>query len=115
MLFNTTKKIKIIDKVKIADSFFGQFKGLMLEKKENFDYALIFPLLYESKLAASVHMLFVFFPIEIVFLDSQKKVVDKALLHPWMLNYTPKNPSSYFIEMPLGRAKNIAIGNTLKW
>jgi len=47
-------------------------------------------------------MLFVFFPIDVIFLNSKKKVVDKTTLNPWQLNYTPKIPSKYVIELPKG-------------
>ena len=105
----------ILSKVKIADSSYKRFKGLMFEKKENFDYALVFELPRESRIGASVHMMFVFFPIGIVFLDSKKRVVDKAILNPWKLNYTPKKRSKYFVELPPEKEKLFSIGNILTW
>lgn len=115
MLYNKTKKRRIIGKVRIAGSSFARFKGLMFERQENFDYALIFPLPYESRIGASVHMLFVFFPIDIFFLDSGKKVVDKATLRPWTLNYTPRQAAKYLVEMPAGTLGKIKLGDKLKW
>ena len=54
-------------------------------------------------------------PIDIVFLDAQKKVVDKTSLRPWMLNYTPKKAAKYFVEMPTGNADKIKLGDLLEW
>ncbi len=115
MLFNSTTQKKIIGKVRVAADFFGNLKGLMFERQENFDYALIFGLPVETRLGASVHMMFVFFPIDIVFLDAQKKVVDKATLRPWMLNYTPQTAAKYFVEMPLGTGAGTKIGDRVEW
>ena len=115
MLINSSTNQEIIKKTKLANTSFLRFKGLMFEKKENFDYALIFELTRESKISSSVHMMFVFFPIEIVFLNSQKIVVDKATLNPWKLNYTPKKPAKYFIELPVENGKKIKLGEKLKW
>ncbi len=115
MLFNSTSKKKIIDDARLASGFWGNFRGLMFEREENFDYALVFELPLETRLGASVHMMFVFFPIDIVFLNAQKKVVDKATLRPWALNYTPRVPAKYFVEMPLGCARKINIGNSISW
>ena len=105
----------IAKKVGHAATFFQKFKGLMLESKDNFDYALVFDLGSETRIGASVHMMFVFFPIDIVFLNSGRKVVDKATLKPWILNYTPKRPARHFIELPEGMAKEIKIGQRLEW
>ncbi len=106
---------KIIGKVKFAISFFEKFKGLMFEKKENFDYALVFFLKKNTKLGASVHMLFVFFPICILYLGENKKVVEKAVLEPWTFNYTPKKPAKYFIELPVKFSGKIKIGDKISW
>ena len=114
MLVNSPKTV-LMENVRLAQNVFSRFLGLMFEKAENFDYALVFTLPREGRIGASVHMMFVFFPIDIVFLDSQKKVVDKAALHPWMLNYTPKKAAKYFIELPQGKARKISVGNSLKW
>jgi len=105
----------IMKKTRLADTFPKKLKGLMFEKKKNFDYALIFELPLETRIGASVHMMFVFFPIEIVYLDSKKKVVDKATLNPWTLNYTPKKPAKYFVEMPKRQGKKIRLGEKLGW
>ena len=113
MLINSSTKQIISKKTKIANTSFLRFKGLMFEKKENFNYALIFELNKESKIGSSVHMMFVFFPIDIVFLDSEKKVVDIVTLNPWKLNYTPKKPAKYFIELEQGKTKEIKIGDGL--
>ncbi len=87
----------------------------MFERADNFDYALVFELPRESRLGASVHMFFVFFPIGIVFLDSEKKVVDKAVLKPWMLNYTPKKAAKYFVELQPEKISEIKLGEKLEW
>lgn len=114
MLFNSLTGKTLIQKTKKANTSWTRFKGLMFENEKNFDYALIFNLGSETKLGASIHMMFVFFPIDIVYLDSQKKVVDKAIVKPWSLNYTPKQASKYFIELPVGKV-NVKIGDKIDW
>jgi len=114
LLYNKTKKTKVIDKVLIADNFFKKLKGLMFEKK--IDYALIFPLSFESRINASIHMFFVFFPIDVLFLNSKKKVVDKKEnLKPFTLICIPRKPASFVIELPLNKAKNIELNDELEW
>jgi len=115
MLFNKTKKLKVIEKTIKADSFFKRFKGLMFAEKP--DYALVFELESEGVLNASIHMLFVFYPIDAVYLNKEKKVVDiKKDFKPFSLNYTPKTPSKYFIEFLAGTVGNkIELNDELEW
>lgn len=116
MLFNKTKKKKIVARVKIAGSFFRRFRGLMLENKKNFDYALVFPFEKESRLEASIHMLFMRFPIDVLWLDARRHVVDKrAALKPWMLHAAPKKAAAFIVELPQGKAKGTSIGDIISW
>ena len=103
-------------KVKIADTHWKKTKGLMFEDKNQFDYALVFNLGRDAQMSASIHMMFVFFPIDIVYLNKEKKVVDIAKgLKPFTPNYTPKARSSYFVELPEGKASGIELNDILEW
>ncbi len=115
MLLNKTKKIKLIEKTKKADSFFKRFKGLMFSKKP--DYALIFDFGREVRIEGSIHMFFVFFPIDLVYLDEKKRVTEIVKgIKPFTLNFTPKKKARYLIEFPEQIIKNkINEGDELQW
>ena len=99
-------------KVEFAHTPWQKFKGLML--RPSIDGALVFVLNNETRLGASIHMLFMRFPIDILFLDDSRKVVDLARnVRPWTLNVTPKKPCCYVVEMKAGRSKGIKIGDSL--
>ena len=116
MLKNKSNGKTIMQNVKIADSFWKRFKGLMFEKRSRFDYALVFPFQFCSKSDASIHMFFVFFPIDVVFLDEKKKVVDIVKgLKPFVPLYVPKKASKYLIELPEGKAAGIKESDALEW
>lgn len=116
MLVNKTTGAKIASKVKMANTPWQRMKGLMFEKKELFDYALVFSLPKESIMQASIHMIFVFFPIDIVFLDKNKKVVEIANnIKPFTPNYAPKKPAKFLIELQAGKASGVKNGNFLEW
>ena len=102
--------------VRIASSSWDKLKGLMFESKERFNYALVFLLQRESKAMATIHMLFVFSPIDVVYLNKEQKVVDVVRnLQPFTPSYTPKKPAKFFIELPAGKSKSISIGDKLEW
>ena len=56
-------------------SFWKKFRGLMFSKPKN----LIFVLDEESRYHAMIHMFFVFFPIDVYWLDKDKNIVDKRI------------------------------------
>lgn len=116
MLFNKTANKKIIDKVFFAETPWQRLKGLMFESPERFSYALLFTFPKEARATASIHMLFVFFPIDAVFLDRQKRVVDIAKnLQPFTPSFTPKKAAKFLIELPAGKSKGIGEGHELEW
>jgi len=64
-----------------------------------------------------LHMLFVFYPIDVLFLDKGKRVADiKENFRPFTF-CTPKKPCLYIIEVPVGtiRKSKTSIGDVLKF
>ncbi|MFA5930757.1 MAG: DUF192 domain-containing protein [archaeon] len=108
------KKV-LMSKVKFASNSWERTKGLMFEDKKKFNYALVFDFPFESRVRTSLHMIFVFFPIDVLFLDKQQKIVDKVTLQPFIPNYTPKKAAKFVIEMPHGKAKLAKIGQKVEW
>ena len=101
--------------VRFASNGLERMKGLMFEDKKKFNYALVFDFPSESRIGTSLHMLFVFFPIDVLFLDKEKKIVDKVTLQPFIPNYTPKKAAKYVIEMSKGTAKSAKLGQKVEW
>ena len=111
MITNKTKNRKIIEKTRMCTSTLCKGLGLMFRKKP--DYGLVFVFDSEKKLGRTLTMMFVFYPIDVLFLDSKMKVVDKIdSFRPWT-NYTPKRPSKYVIELPEGAAKGTSVGDAI--
>jgi len=116
MLLNKSRNLMVTGRVRLADSFLKRFMGLMFSRKKDFNYALVFPLGKESRERAAIHMLFVFFAIDVAFLDSGKKVVDVVKgLKPFTFIYVPKKAASYVVELPPGKANGISEGDVLTW
>jgi len=116
MLLNKTNNRKIIERIRLADSYWKKLKGLMFSGKH--DYALIFDFGGESRIKASIHMLFVFHSIDLVYLSEGRKVVDLVEgIRPFTLNYTPKKNARYLIELPEGTIKKnrIKLGDEVDW
>jgi uncharacterized membrane protein (UPF0127 family) len=84
----------------IADTFFSRLRGTMFKKKLERGLILKLPAA-RSRSGSAIHMFFVRFPLDIIFADTDKKVVDMITIGPWK-TYTPKKPAKYVIEMKKG-------------
>jgi len=95
-------KGKVIFKGKLCKNFFSKFRGLMFSKKLKKSRCLIFVNDFQSRINSSIHMLFVFFPIDVVFLDFNYEVVDVRTAYPFISFIMPKKKAKYVIEMNKG-------------
>ncbi len=76
---------------------------------------LFFEFNRESKFDSAVHMLFVFQPLDLIFINSAWKVVEIKQALPFFPYYAPREPAKYLIELPAGQGKNFEIGETIKY
>ena len=99
--------IVIARDVRMADSFFSRFRGLMLKGKLRQGEALFFT--FKKPGRNSVHMFFMRFPIDLVYLDSSSTVVEiRGLLKPWRLHVS-KVDSKHLVELPAGTASRFKV------
>ncbi len=98
---NVYLKNKIIVKnVKIIKSSLKQIIGLMFSKQKN----IIFEFKKEKK--ELIHMFFVFYPIDLIFLNKNKKIIElKQNLKPFTI-YKSKNKAKYILELKKNTIKN---------
>jgi uncharacterized membrane protein (UPF0127 family) len=97
----------------VCASFWSKAKGLMFKTKV--EQPLIF--VFDKEKRHSLHMLFVFCPIDVLFLDRGKKVVEiKENFKPFAF-YMPKKPCTYLIELPAGAIKKsgTALGDRIEF
>jgi uncharacterized membrane protein (UPF0127 family) len=78
LIYNGTP---VANNISYAKNIFSQMLGLMLHKSIPEDFALIFILKRPG--TVGVHMLFMLFPIDIIFLDADKMILGTATLKPW--------------------------------
>jgi uncharacterized membrane protein (UPF0127 family) len=108
-ILNTTKASVLADKCACANNFFTRFKGLMgINSLPKGGGLLITP-------CNSIHMFFMKFPLDVVFIDKEGLVVH--LIHgirPWRLSPIVWKAHSV-IELPTGiiRASNTALGDRI--
>lgn len=65
----------------------------------------------ESRAAASIHMLFVPFPIAAIWINSAGRVVDLVEAKPWRPFYAPRAPARYTLEAEPEILNRVSIGD----
>ncbi|MEN4019042.1 MAG: DUF192 domain-containing protein [Methanobacterium sp.] len=95
----------------VADTFFSRLRGVMFKSKLERGLILKLPNT-RSRRGSAIHMFFVRFPLDVIFADSDKRVVDTVTIDPWK-TYTPKKSAMYIIEMEKGtiQASETEIGD----
>lgn len=91
--------VEIAKNIEFGRTTFKHALGLMFRKSIPYDYSMIFILKKPSKV--NIHMLFVFFPIDVIFLNEEKKIMGLSRLKPWV-GYKAMEDIKYIIEMKAG-------------
>ena len=110
MIRNKTKNNIISKKEILADSHYSQGWGLMLRKQQN----LIMKFCAPRKI--SLHNFFVFFPLEILIVNSKGRVIEiNHHFNPFTL-WKSNTKGTYCIELGLDNSKGkCAVGDVLEF
>jgi len=93
MLFNKTRNWLISSHERYCRTALSQALGLMFRRKQN----LIMEFSHEKRV--SLHMFFVFFPIDVLLLNSQKEIVEiKRQLKPFSF-WRSQQQGKYVVEL----------------
>jgi len=104
--------------VEVADTALSQARGLMFRREIPDDYALVMEIGSDGLLPFPrgpsrqvVHMLFVRFPIDVVWLVGNE-VTKTAHMRPWRSIGVAK--ADRILELPAGTAEGIGVGDTIR-
>ena len=69
----------------------------------------------DSRMDASIHMMFVKFDLAVIWINSAGEVVDKVLARQWKPAYFPKSPARYVLEIVPERLSEFQIGDRVQF
>jgi uncharacterized membrane protein (UPF0127 family) len=69
----------------------------------------------DSRLDTSIHMLFVFMDLAVIWINSEKVVVDTVLARSWRPAYAPRQPARYILEIHPQRLNEFKIGDRVEF
>jgi len=118
-IVNETKNAVISDNSEIAYSLLSRARGLMLSKPK--DLVLVSP--REGIISSTIHMLLMRFSIDVIWLDSENRVVDlRRDVKPFnpfkpetWKTYRPRDPARYVIELGAGEIGETEIEDEIRF
>ena len=113
MIRNVTTGEEVASRLKWCTTPFTRGLGLMFHPPLGQDEAYVFVERWESRSLTTISMLFVFFPIAVIWLDARKKVVDKVLANPFHPYYAPRQPAQYYLECHPRALEKVHVGDHL--
>ena len=69
----------------------------------------------ENRTEATIHMLFMFIDLAVVWINADYRVVDVKLARRWRLMYAPNSPAKYVLELPVNRLNEFKVGDQLQF
>lgn len=97
----------LAEEVELMDSFWSRFRGLMFRRNFEPGRALLFK--FSGARRFRIHTFFVFFPIDLIYLDEGFRVVDvEGGLSPWS-TYCPEHEGNFLVELPGGTTEGVGV------
>lgn len=112
-LVNRTTGAVLARRVQVCDTPWTRSRGLMFRRHLAEDEALWFQLHRPGRFQAAIHMFFVFFPIGVVWVDGEGRVVDAALAKPFRPWYAPSRAAAAFVEARPAILERCQVGDVL--
>ena len=85
----------------------------MFSRELKIDEGIILAESRESRINTSIHMLFMYYDLAVLWLDKDLCVVDKVLAKKWFPFYFPKKPAQYVLELHKSQFPRFSIGDRL--
>lgn len=103
----------ILSDVRWCESFLCKLRGLTFRQKLRPGEGLLLVEGRESQVSTAIHMLAVFTPLGVAWLDSERRVVHLALAKPWRLSYASPQAAKYVLEGPPSMLESLQVGDQL--
>ena len=97
--------------VALCDSFACRLRGLMFRKSLPPDWGLFLVQPRASRIDAAIHMLWMRFPIAVIWFDPALIVVDARMAYPWRSFLVPARPAQYILETAPEHLRRFEIGD----
>ena len=101
----------LIQSARWCSSRLCRLRGLQFRRKLDPGEALILVKAKDSIANSSIHMLFVFFPIAAIWINSAGRVTSAQLAKPWHLYYASTEPACCVLETSPAILERVRVGD----
>jgi len=98
-----------------CDSFMCRLRGLMFRSSLPQAEGLLLVEARDSRVDTSIHMLFVYMDLAVIWLNSELTVVDTVLARSWRPAYAPRKPAKYILEIHPDRLNEFSAGDRVEF
>ncbi|HEY4693788.1 MAG TPA: DUF192 domain-containing protein [Bellilinea sp.] len=110
---NSSRRLPQPLQVRYCADFWNKFRGLMLQDNIGLNGGALLVEDKDSRMNASIHMLFMRFDIAAIWINSDNQVVDVQVARRWRLAYLPVQPARYILEAHVSQADNFHVGDQI--
>jgi uncharacterized protein len=103
----------LVESARWCSSHLCRLRGLQFRRRLAPGEGLVLVHEKDSVATSSIHMLFVFFPIAAIWVDSQGTVTHACLARPWRPYYASPSPARYVLETSPELLERIRPGDVL--
>jgi uncharacterized membrane protein (UPF0127 family) len=100
---------------KYCQSFFCQLRGLMFTPSLPENQGLLLVQGSDSRVNSSIHMMFMWMDLAVIWMNNKFQVVDLTLARRWKIAYLPKQPARFVLEANVSKLKEFTIGDTVSF
>jgi uncharacterized membrane protein (UPF0127 family) len=100
---------------KYCQSFLCQLHGLMFTKSLPDDHGLLLVQSSDSRINSSIHMMFMWMDLAVIWISSEYSVVDLVLARRWKMAYLPKRAAKYVLETGVSHLSDFNIGDIVRF
>jgi len=106
---------RLLDRVRACRSFLCRLRGLTFRRSLSDDEGLLLVEQRQSRVESAIHMFFVFFPIAVIWLDQDDRVVDMRLARPFYPLYVSRSAARSVLEGPPRLLDMVDVGDRLRF
>jgi uncharacterized membrane protein (UPF0127 family) len=105
----------LLERARWCDTFGRKLRGLTFRRSLPPGGGLVLVERSDGRAATSIHMMFVFFDLGVLWADGQGRVVDKRRARPWRLSYVPQAPARYVVEGDPAILDQVQVGESIRF
>jgi uncharacterized membrane protein (UPF0127 family) len=115
LIVNTTHPLPAALQAVYCDTFLCRLRGLMGRSSLAQNEGLLLVESHDTRIDTSIHMLFVYMDLAVIWVNSEFSVVDTVLARSWRPAYAPRQPARYTLEIHPDRLQEFTIGDQLEF